>query len=218
MELTVIPTGVFSVNSLVVPVGDGAGGDGNKCFVVDPAGCSLTGDEDKIVDFIKKEGLQCVEIVLTHFHFDHVTGIAPVKAAFPDAPIAIHEDDFSELQNPPGPLGRALVQGMGAGELINELAKQPDADIALKDGDDVFGWKVIHTPGHSAGSICLYNCDKGIMISGDTVFANGGYGRTDLPGGSYKDMVSSLSHLRKIIPRETRVFPGHDTFDFAFRP
>ena len=136
MSLTVINTGVFSVNSLVVPVGDGQGGEGNKCFVVDPAGCSLTGDENKIVDYLKREGLQCVEIVLTHFHFDHITGIAPVKAAFPDASIAIHEDDFSELQNPPGPIGVALVNAMGVNGLLEEIAKQPNADIALKDGED----------------------------------------------------------------------------------
>ena len=212
MSLTVIPTGVFNVNSLVVPVGDG------KCFVVDPAGCSLTHDENKIVDYIKSEKLQCVEIVLTHSHFDHITGIAPVKAAFPEASIAIHEDDYSELTNPPGPMGTALVRYMGFMDILDEIKKQPDADTPLKDGSDIFGWTVIHTPGHTPGSICLYNKEENTLISGDTIFDYGQYGRTDFPGSSYRDIMHSIQILKERIPEGTRVFPGHDSFDFPFIP
>lgn len=186
MKLPVIPTGVYSVNSLVVPVGD------NKCFVVDPAGSNLTFDEHKIVDYIKSNGMECVEIVLTHSHFDHITGIVAIRNAFPNAKIAIHKDEFDEMQNPPGPLGTAVLQYIGSDELLAEVRKQPSADIALKESDDIFGWKVIHTPGHTKGSICLYNEKEGILIAGDTIFDYGGYGRTDMPGGSDSDMINSL--------------------------
>lgn len=212
MNIPVIRTGVFSVNSMVVPL------QHDRCFVVDPAGCELTYDEIKIRNYIKAKELKCVGIVLTHTHFDHVTGIAPLKEAFPEARIAVHEAEFSELQNPPGPLEKALVRTLGAPEILDELAKQPCADIALKDGDDFFGWKVIHTPGHSPGSICLYNELEKTLISGDTVFDYGGHGRTDLPGGNDDDMTKSLARLCEMIPEGTKVFPGHDSFDFPFSP
>ena len=210
MDLPVIRTGVFSVNSLVVSVGD------NKCFVVDPAGSKLTFDENKIVDYIKSKGMDCVEIVLTHSHFDHITGIVAIRNAFPNAKIAIHEDEFDEMQNPPGPLGQAMLQHIGSKELAAEVAKQPSADIALKEGDDVFGWKVIHTPGHTKGSMCLYNEKENTLISGDTLFDYGGYGRTDMPGGSQTAMMNSLRKLKELIPEGTIVYPGHDSYGFPF--
>lgn len=212
MEISVINTGVYGVNSLVIPVGD------NKCFVVDPAGSPLTSDETKITDYIKSKKWECVEIVLTHSHFDHITGIVAIRKCFPDAKIAIHEDDFSEMQNPPGPCGKAMLDRIGSIELADEVAKQPNADIALKDGDNVFGWKVIHTPGHTKGSMCLYNEKENILISGDTIFDYGSYGRTDMPGGSQSDMESSLKRLKETVPAGTLVYPGHENYGFPFNP
>lgn len=212
MDLPIIRTGVYGVNSIIVPVGD------NKCFVVDPAGCSLTSDEREIKDYIKSHNLDCVEIVLTHCHFDHITGILPLKEAFPDVKIAIHEDDYEEMQNPPGKIGRPMLERIGSKELMDEVAKQPHPEVALKDGDDIFGWKVIHTPGHTPGSICLYNSKEKILISGDTLFDYGGYGRTDLPFGSDESMEKSLRKLKEMIPEGTLVFPGHDSFGFPFDP
>ena len=215
--LPVIRTGVFSVNSLVVPINDDSG-ESNKCFVVDPAACRLAGDENKLRDYIIAKELKCEGIVLTHSHFDHITGIAPLKEVFPEIKIAIHELEVSELQNPPGPIGSAVIRTLGAPDLMEEVAKQPPADIALKDGDMIFGWKVIHTPGHTPGSICLYNKEQNTLISGDTIFDYGGYGRTDLPGGSQSDMMASLQRLRELIPEGTKVYPGHDSFDFPYSP
>ena len=83
--IPVIRTGVFNVNSLVVPLED------NKCFIVDPASCKLSNDENKIRDYIKAKGYKCECIVLTHSHFDHITGLATLKEAFPEIKIAIHE-------------------------------------------------------------------------------------------------------------------------------
>ena len=174
-KLHVMRTGVFGVNTIIVPL------EGRSCVVVDPAACALSGDEMQIVDYLHSKKMECKAVLLTHSHFDHVTGIAPVKKAFPNVQVAIHEAEFSEMQNPPGPMGAAVIRFFGASELLDEVARQPSADCALKDGDDFFGWKVIHTPGHTPGSICLYSADEGILISGDTLFDYGGYGRTDIP-------------------------------------
>ena len=212
-KIHVIRTGAFDVNTLIVPVAE------KKCFVVDPAGCLLSGDESVVVDWIKKEKLVCTGIVLTHSHFDHITGIAPVKAAFPKAPVLIHEAEYDEMQNPPGPMGASVISFFGIQQYLPVISQQPSAEIPLKDNQtleciEAPDWKVIHTPGHTPGSICLYNAKEGLLISGDTMFDYGGYGRTDMAGGDEALLVKSLSKIRKIIPQGTKVFPGHESFGF----
>lgn len=215
-RVNVIRTGLFSVNTLVVLLDD------KKCFVVDPAACKLSGDENKIVDYLQKKKLECVGIVLTHSHFDHITGIATVKNAFPKAKILIHKSEENELQNPPGPMGRAVIRFFGLTELLDEVSRQPAADLCVQNGDTLacFGkggeaWKVIDTPGHTPGSICLYNEVEKLLISGDTIFAYGGVGRTDMVGGDEETLVKSLIYLKKNIPSGTLVYPGHDEFGFS---
>lgn len=207
--ITVINTGVFGVNTIIVTTGE------NKCFVVDPAACMLSGDETKIVNYLSKSNLQCEGIVLTHSHFDHITGILPLKKAFPDAKVAIHEAEALELQNAPGPMNSSVLELFNMRGLLDEVAKQPAPDVLLKEGMDWFGWKILHTPGHSPGSICLYNKEEGKLISGDTLFAYGGYGRTDMYGGDERTIIHSLSRLQKEIPAGTLVYPGHDAFGFS---
>ena len=215
MKIHVLHTGVFKVNTLVVPL------EGGKCFIVDPAACALSGDENLILDYLKAHKLDCEGIVLTHSHFDHITGIAPLKAAFPSAKIALHEAELSELSGSgsPGPMNQSVLRFFGAPELLDVVGSQPAADTALKDGMTIFGWKVIHTPGHTPGSICLYKADaaddgRGILISGDTLFDYGGYGRTDMYGGDEEEIQRSLARLHGEIPAGTLVYPGHDNFGF----
>ena len=204
----------MKVNTLIVPIGDG------QCFVVDPAGCSLSGDANTVTDYLKAHKLDCVGIVLTHSHFDHITGIAPIKAAFPAAKIALHQDEFCELNGSgePGPMNNSVLHFFGAPELLSVVAQQPPAEMSLSDGVSIFGWKVIHTPGHTPGSICLYkageNGERGLLISGDTLFDYGGYGRTDMYGGDEIEIQKSLARLRKEVPAGTLVYPGHDNFGF----
>ena len=218
MAIHIIRTGFFSVNTLVVPL------EGKACFVVDPAACSGSGDKNKIIDYLRDKKLDCRAIILTHSHFDHITGIAQLKQAFPKAKIAIHKAEMSELTNPPGPMGEAVIRFFGSMELIQAVSEQPPADVALYDGatlDSVVGpnlgaenWKVISTPGHTPGSICIYNQKENELISGDTIFAYGGYGRTDMAGGDEAQIMHSLAMLRETIPSGTHVYPGHDT-DFV---
>ena len=222
MKIHVLHTGVFKVNTLVVPLDEKSGGAG-KCFVVDPAACALSGDENLITDYLKSHKLECAGIVLTHSHFDHITGIVPLKAAFPEAKICIHGLEAGELagNGQPGPMNQSVLRFFGAPELLDVVGAQPAADTLLREGMTIFGWKVLHTPGHTPGSICLYKeaaagDQHGLLISGDTLFDYGGYGRTDMYGGDEVEIRKSLSRLHREIPAGTLVYPGHDNFGFSF--
>ena len=217
MKIHVLHTGVFKVNTLVVPC------EGGKCFIVDPAACRLSGDENLILDYLKAHKLECEGIVLTHSHFDHITGIAPLKAAFPEAKVYVHEAEAAELggggAGAAGPMNRSVLQFFGAPELLEVVGQQPAADTLMREGMSVFGWKVLHTPGHTPGSVCLFKADatddgRGILISGDTLFDYGGYGRTDMYGGDELEIQKSLARLQQEIPAGTLVYPGHDNFGF----
>lgn len=216
MKIHVLHTGVFKVNTLVVPT------TGGKCFIVDPAACALSGDENLITEYLKAHKLECEGIVLTHSHFDHITGIAPLKAAFPGAKICIHGLEAGELtgSGQPGPMNQSVLRFFGAPELLQVVGAQPAADTLLREGMTIFGWKVLHTPGHTPGSICLYKeaaagDERGLLISGDTLFDYGGYGRTDMYGGDEGEIQRSLARLHGEIPAGTLVYPGHDNFGFS---
>ena len=117
-------------------------------------------------------------------------------------------------------MGEAVIRFFGSMQLIQAVAAQPPADVALVEGSTLdcvtgpgFGaenWKVLSTPGHTPGSICIYNEQEKVLISGDTIFAFGGYGRTDMAGGDEALIMKSLARLHKEIPQGTYVFPGHD--------
>ena len=200
MEIKCIQTGVFRVNTYIVPV------EGNKVFVVDPAACAFSGDENKITLYLEKNHLECVAILLTHCHFDHISGILPIKQKFPNAKIAASAIDAPEIGY--GMVNKSCLRGMGLEDLAETLMNQPKPDILLLEGDDFYGWKVMITPGHTSGCLCLYNKSEQKLISGDTLFFNG-YGRTDLPTGSDKEMAESLERLRREVPFNADLYPGH---------
>jgi glyoxylase-like metal-dependent hydrolase (beta-lactamase superfamily II) len=217
-EIQIKQTGLLSVNTLIVPVCD------NKVFIVDPAACSISGDSFSFLNFLKTNNLECIGIVLTHSHFDHITGLFELKEIFPNAKIAIHKDEASEIQAGLGPMNQSILQNFGMSSLIPFFNQFVKPDILLQDKNNlsVFAqstdeklsselkkWIVIHTPGHSPGSICLYNEEKRVLISGDTLFY-GTCGRTDMYGGNQRTIESSLAKLDRIIPNGTKVYPGHD--------
>ena len=134
------------------------------------------------------------QVINTHGHFDHIGG----NAYFYNAKILIHENDAAILEA--GDLERSNA-GFFEGKL-----KPRKVDRNLKEGDVVSNLKVIHTPGHSPGSICLYDEKRKILFSGDTVFSDG-VGRTDLAGGDPQALGESLEKLRKL--NIEKILPGH---------
>ncbi|MEH0018894.1 MAG: MBL fold metallo-hydrolase [Desulfobacter sp.] len=165
-----------------------------EAVVIDPGD-----DADKILMALAKAELKVKYLINTHGHFDHVGGNKRMKEAT-GAPIAIHSGDEPMLME----LSRsAAMFGLSA-------ENSPPADLALKDGDEIsFGeitLKVIHTPGHSQGGVCLHT--PGHLFAGDTLFA-GSIGRTDLPGGDYDTLISSIKTKLLCLDEDTVVYTGH---------
>jgi hydroxyacylglutathione hydrolase len=177
--------------------------------------CSIIGDEktheamvidpgDDIEDvqaILAKHNLQVKQIVITHAHIDHVGGAMKLRAAT-GAPILLNQNDSAQLKMLD--LQAAWVGMATPGEVT--------IDHSISSGDTVsvgsFHANVLHTPGHTEGSVCLYFPAEKKLIAGDTLFA-GSIGRTDLPGGSMQKIISSLHETVLALPDETVVVPGH---------
>lgn len=165
-----------------------------KAIIVDPGG-----DAPVIVRRVHDLGLDVVAVIATHGHFDHVEGLAGIKEKIP-APIMIHPADMP------------LVKGMRSQGALFGIAVQeaPPPDKMLADGDEItFGnlkAKVMHTPGHSPGSVSLYV--GGHVFVGDLLF-NGSIGRTDLMGGDYDTLINAVTMRIFTLPPDTVVHPGH---------
>lgn len=159
----------------------------------------VSNDVDKITDFIENLQICLKYVVLTHCHGDHTDGIKELRRLYPTTKILIHEDDMSGLIN----------DEINRCSLIGREPNFIEADIALKDEDVLkFGnleARVIHTPGHTAGSISILIEDA--LFSGDTLF-KGTTGRIDLPTGDKWKMKNSIEKLLKL-PNNTIIYPGH---------
>jgi glyoxylase-like metal-dependent hydrolase (beta-lactamase superfamily II) len=186
-----IPLGPFQVLSYLVVCPRT-----REAVIIDPAG-----EEDTLLDLIKKQGVKVKYILNTHGHADHVLGNEKMKDAL-SAPVCMHEADdlfFSDTSV------REIVS--------KELGLPPPdpVDIRLKDQQIIetgtLKIKVIHTPGHTPGSVCFLV--NGNLFSGDTLFV-GAAGRTDLVGGSLDTLLESLEKRLIVLPKETVVWPGHD--------
>lgn len=157
-------------------------------------------EAERILETAKGRDIEIRLIVATHGHADHVGALARVKAAT-GAEVAIHELDGRMLADP-GLSGAAMFglgqEPVGADRLLRE------GDVVAVPGTDV-ELEVLHTPGHTRGSICLLG--KGVLFSGDCLFA-GGIGRVDLPGGDEEAMAASLARLIRLDPGLV-VYPGH---------
>ncbi|MDZ7672133.1 MAG: MBL fold metallo-hydrolase [Halanaerobiales bacterium] len=170
----------------------------SKAIVIDPGD-----DIDKIMDMINEYNVTVEKIVNTHGHFDHITANDELKEKT-GAEVYIHEDDKDFLTNPE----RNLSSLLGSSNTVS-LKK---ADHILQQGDVIniedYSFEVIHTPGHSPGSICLYDNNNEILISGDTVF-NTGVGRTDFKDSSQVSLINSIENKLLKLPGDTKVYPGH---------
>lgn len=189
----------FSVDTLVVgPIEE-------NCYVLkDEAtgeGIIIDAGDDgqEILAYVREKGIDVKLLVNTHGHWDHIGAVDELREAL-QVPLAIHVED--------APM---LTADEAAMSMYSAFAgRKKPAEILLKDGDVVnFGkssLKVMHTPGHTRGGICLYG--GGCLFSGDTLFASS-VGRTDLPGGSYEEIIHSVNVVLAVVPDDVRVYPGH---------
>ncbi len=186
-----IPVGPLQCNCSIV--GDEST---REAMVIDP------GDEvEQIMQIVERHGLTVKQIVITHAHIDHVGGAMKLKQRT-GAPILLNESDSMLLKMVDM---QAAWVGMRPPGRVKVDAGLDDA-ATLKVGETTAN--VIHTPGHTQGSICLYIPAERMLIAGDTLFA-GSIGRTDLPGGSTKKIMESLHTRVLALPDETIVIPGH---------
>ncbi|MCC7553812.1 MAG: MBL fold metallo-hydrolase [Methanobacteriaceae archaeon] len=178
---------------------EGLGYDSNSYFFDDILVDTGTGiNQDFLYRKLKENDIEPGDISLivnTHCHFDHVGG----NYLFPNAKVAIHKDDANTLRDDYN-YGTAV-------DMFSQSIKRHDVDIELKENDKIGNFKVIHTPGHTPGGICLW--DGETLISGDTVFANGGIGRMDI-GGNYEDMKKSIDKLKSLDIKY--LLPGHGSW------
>ena len=167
-------------------------GRSTDALVLDPG----MGAAEPLLERAHGNGLRLHLIANSHGHIDHIFDNAPLMASS-GAPLAIHPDDAYRLD--------------GRNSYGFELAAVT-ATHDLREGEQVrigdLRFDVLHTPGHTEGSVCLYEERHGLLLSGDVLFA-GSYGRTDLAGGNDEQMVASLTRLARDIPSSVRVLPGH---------
>ena len=163
--------------------------------VIDPGG-----DAERILAVIREQALQIRYIINTHCHPDHTCGNGKIKEST-GAEIVLHQLDHDLLRDP---AAAAYFKRMG-------LPPSPPADRLVADGDFIrfgkYSLKVINTPGHSPGGICLYGA--GQLFTGDSLFV-GAAGRVDMPGGDFNTLLKGLEEKIAPLPEETVIWPGHD--------
>jgi glyoxylase-like metal-dependent hydrolase (beta-lactamase superfamily II) len=187
----ILPVGVLQCNCSII--GDTANGE---CMVIDPGA-----EVERIAEIIEQHNLKVKQIVITHGHIDHVAGAMRLKQ-LTGAPILMNKNDNEQLK---------LLDIQAAWIGLTAPGKvQIDASIGSGDVVKAGGLEasVMHTPGHTEGSSCLYFEREKKLIAGDTLFA-GSIGRTDLPGGDFKKILDSLHNLVLSLPDDTQVIPGH---------
>lgn len=191
MILETFPVGPLQCNCTLLGDEEAA-----EAIVIDP------GDEvSRIYRRLSDLGLKLKQILVTHAHIDHVGGALKLKR-LTGAPILLNENDLPLLK-------MMEMQAAWVGVPTPEVT---GPDVNLTDGMlvglDRYPAHVVHTPGHTQGSVCLHFEPLKMVVAGDTLFA-GSIGRTDLPGGNSRQIIESIESRLLVLPDETRVLPGH---------
>ena len=195
MKIQGFALGGYQTNCYVVT---GEGADGTPtCWIAD---CGF--DPEPLLDFVDGLGVPPEVIVLTHAHVDHIAGLREARRRYPSTPIWIHENEEDWLTD--------ATKNLSAMSPVHVTA--PPADRLLRDGETLTlggePWRVLHTPGHSPGSISLVHDESATCLCGDAIF-NGSIGRTDFPGCSFETLADSIRGKLYALPDETVLLPGH---------
>ena len=189
MDLGILVVGALEANCVVL------WDEARNAVVVDPGA-----DGEGILRFLADRHLTLAALWLTHGHFDHISALTPLLKTHA-VPVYLHEDEVS----------RAFSSRNRFPPYYWTVPTKPSSLSFVHDGDALRvgteTLKVLHTPGHSSGSVCYYHEAGKLLLSGDTLF-RGGAGRTDFPSGDASALRSSLSRLLAL-PGDTRVLPGH---------
>ncbi|WP_461208923.1 MBL fold metallo-hydrolase [Desulfocurvus sp. DL9XJH121] len=187
MDIRTFTLGPLSTNGYLLT-------DGKEAVFVDPGG-----DPAVVLDTLGDLGLKLTQIIITHLHCDHIYGTASLARAT-DAPVLVSEMDAPTLKT-----------GVGGGGFMGLPKVEPFEYRDLPAGDAEFlgqAVRVLHTPGHTPGSLSLYFPDQGVVFVGDLLFRRS-IGRTDFPGGSESDLFASVRREIFTLPDETVVYSGH---------
>jgi hydroxyacylglutathione hydrolase len=174
--------------------------DSLECIIID-AGFHYRDEKEEIVSVIAENNLKPVKLINTHCHFDHMLGVEFLRDQY-NIPFLVHESDLFWVE-------KAVEQGEFFGFNMNPVSP-PDGFIKagepLKFGNSSLD--VIHVPGHSPGHVVFHAADDKFIIAGDVLFY-GSIGRTDLPGGDYRTLITSINEKLFVLPDETIVYCGH---------
>lgn len=187
-----IPLGPLQTNAYILT------NSNKECVIFDPGG-----DGQRLNTILRQQGLTPVAVLLTHAHFDHIGAIDDVIANW-DVPVYIHEKEKNWLKDPALNGSAYFIPGQ-------EILSKAEPTILPKEGSLVvrdFHLDLHYTPGHSPGSVSYYCKELGVVFSGDALF-QGSIGRTDLPGGSHEQLLSSIHKKLLTLPEETIVLSGH---------
>ncbi len=190
MIIVTLPVGLIQTNCYVVGCEETKEG-----VIIDPGG-----DPDRILAEVQRQGLTVRYVLNTHAHFDHTDANGAIVEAT-GAILALHPDD------------RTLLDAAGGAAMFGVSADtSPPPDLDLHDADELaigqLCLKVLHAPGHTPGHVCFYERDQGVLFDGDVLFYRG-IGRTDLPGGSWPQLLDSIQRVLFALPDETVVYSGH---------
>ena len=206
LEIKSFNFGSFGTNTYVVS-SKAQAGNGGTVLLIDPA-CSNQYEQQMLLHYVNSlpfregQGLG-FQIIATHGHLDHLWGAAWAAEQW-HTPVLMHEKDI--------PMAEAMQMqydlfGIRATPEPFPVEPIKSSNLQMFKSSNV---QILHTPGHTPGSVCLYWPEEKTLLSGDTLFRMG-YGRTDLPGGDMGQLISSLQRLFEL-PNDTKVYPGHGDF------
>ena len=180
---------------------------GSNCYIVQDENSRETmvidpgGNVQEILEMLETLNAKVKYILLTHCHGDHIGGVNELKDKV-GGKVLIHRADSEGLGNPLINLSEAV----GLGKVFVEADSRLDDEDIIHVGELEF--KILHTPGHTQGGICVYSEQEKLLFSGDTLF-RGAWGRTDLPTSNFEDIIKSITDKLMILEKDTIVYPGH---------